>query len=139
MQASARSICWSRYFSSNSNTRSLWCARLKERFKELADNPKNVQVSLAIDLQLDDDFQKGLKSEAADLLKMLKEMRVSLNGMVTVTGLSMDERHERRVWMLARALYKQELENPVSNPTGGKINPDVKGASDKSKSSKTTN
>lgn len=85
-------------------------------YKELADDPKKAEASLkGLQLAIEDDFQGDLKSEVSQLLKMVKEASFSLRAMATFEDkdLSEDERRERHVWMLGRALYKQHLEEPI--------------------------
>jgi hypothetical protein len=105
---------------------------LSKQMKEFAASPKAAEKSTdELLAALEEELDLDMKTDAKRLLKTLKEANENWSHLRTTKNpVSEEGRLERRAWMLARALFLQEVE-PERAAQESAANPIVKGKAPK--------
>ena len=90
---------------------------LDRKFDELRKNPTLAKKSLEeLEVPLDAEFSLDMKNNARDVAWLFGSMTVNLKHLKNEKGLTPDEKQERRVWMLLRAMQLQAVDTIKDSP-----------------------
>ncbi len=90
---------------------------LHRKFDELRKNPTLAKKSLEeLEVPLDAEFSLDMKNNARDMAWLFGSMTANLKHLKNEKGLTADEKQERRVWMLLRAMQLQAMDAVQDSP-----------------------